>query len=149
MILQEKLPKGALVVAADAGKALFLRNTAAGFEPKFTVEATLKAPENPPTSQQGSDQPGRTAYRGRGASLDQTDWAAQGEEAFAAEAAETLAARHAGQPGEPIVLIAPPGFLGMLRKHLSESVRKSIRQELDKDYVNLPVADIERALTFG
>ena len=45
-----------------------------------------------------------------------------------------------------IVLVAPPRALGMIRPQLSAAVAKLVRGEVDKDYVGMPVDQIEKRL---
>lgn len=47
---------------------------------------------------------------------------------------------------DELVVIAPPRFLGLLRKALPQSVCDVISRELDKDYCQLSNADLQRRL---
>jgi protein required for attachment to host cells len=45
-----------------------------------------------------------------------------------------------------LIVIAPPRALGVLRQAFSAAVRSAIRAEIDKDYVKMPVYEIEKHL---
>lgn len=53
---------------------------------------------------------------------------------------------HRKAPLETVVLAAPPGFLGAIRKALTAPVRGVIRAEFAKDLTNMPVPEIADAL---
>jgi protein required for attachment to host cells len=138
------IPAGARVVVADARKALFLTNRGDALYPNLSVVRTLHAAPNPRTSEQGADRPGRTGFAGRKSAVGQTDWHRQGEEHFAAQVVEALAA---DQGTDPLFLVAAPSFLAELRRRLPASVKSSIRAEIAKDLTHLPVGEIERHLS--
>jgi len=48
-----------------------------------------------------------------------------------------------------VVVVAPPRALGVLREAYTAAVRKAITAEIPKDYVNMPVAGIEKRLVAG
>lgn len=48
---------------------------------------------------------------------------------------------------EELVLVAAPRTLGELRQVLSERVRECVRQEIDKELVNLPEQDLKKKLS--
>jgi protein required for attachment to host cells len=45
-----------------------------------------------------------------------------------------------------LILIAPPRALGVLRQTYSHGLRAALRAEIDKDFVRLPVHEIEKHL---
>ena len=140
-----KIRQGDWVVVCDGKKALVLEN--AGDE-KFLNLKTREVYEHPETQELGTDAPGR-AFNSVGAgrsAMEQTDWHAQEEERFLRELAQRLdAAVNAGQ-ANALILIAPPRALGVLRQTYSHGLRAAIRAEIDKDFVRLPVHEIERHL---
>ena len=78
--------------------------------------------------------------------MEQTDWHAQEEDRFLRKLAERLdAAVNAGQ-ANALILIAPPRALGVLRQTYSHGLRAAVRAEIDKDFVRLPVHEIEKHL---
>ena len=46
-----------------------------------------------------------------------------------------------------LILVAPPRALGMIRPAYSPALRAAVRAEVDKDFVKLPVHEIEKHLT--
>ena len=135
------VPASAVVVISDARKAVILRNEGDAANINLKVIWTIDAPPNPPTRLQGTARPGRTAARGRRSALEETDWHRQAEAVFAASLSKVLA----GLPDHPpLVLAAPPSFLGELR--LPRAVADRIIVEQAKDLTHLPVWEIEQAL---
>lgn len=65
---------------------------------------------------------------------------------FAYELIEVLHHGHGQQAYERIVLVAPPHFLGLLRKGLNHTVSKLIAASVDKDFLHLPEAEIHAHL---
>ena len=45
-----------------------------------------------------------------------------------------------------LIVVAPPRALGVLRQSYSAPVRNALRAEIDKDYVGMPVHEIEKHL---
>ena len=45
-----------------------------------------------------------------------------------------------------LILIAPPRALGVLRQTYSHNLRAAVRAEIDKDFVKLPLHEIEEHL---
>ena len=43
-------------------------------------------------------------------------------------------------------MVAPPRALGVLRQAYSKGLRDAIKAEIDKDYVRMPVHEIEKKL---
>ncbi len=140
------LPHDMLVLAADARKARFLRNAGAGLRVDLVAEREVEAPPNPRTSDQGTDRPGKTAYRGRSSAMEETDWARRAEAKFAREVAALLAKQVRKGGVEAIALIAPPAFMGDLRNSLTKPVKALVVREITKDFAHADIADIERAL---
>ncbi len=78
--------------------------------------------------------------------MGQTDWHDQAEHDFLKALASRLnAAAHAGEVGG-IVLVAPARALGMIRPLLSDEAARLVREQVEKDYVMLPVDQIEKRL---
>jgi protein required for attachment to host cells len=78
--------------------------------------------------------------------VEQTDWHDEAERAFLKELAKRLDAAAASNETKAIVIVAPPRALGMLRPAYTPALRRKLREEIEHDYVKLPVADIERRL---
>ena len=43
-------------------------------------------------------------------------------------------------------MVAPPRALGVLRQAYSQNLRNVLRAEIDKDFVKMPVTEIEKHL---
>ena len=142
-----KIRQGDWVIVCDGKKALMLEN--AGDE-KFLNLKTREVQEHavPKTSDLGTDQPGRSfssVGSGRSA-VEQTDWHRQEEDRFLQKLVSQL--DHSVKVGEvkSLVIVAPPRALGVLRQAYSHNLRAALRAEIDKDFVKLPVHEIEKHL---
>jgi protein required for attachment to host cells len=142
-----RIREGDWVVVCDGKKALVLEN--AGDE-KFLNLKTRQVYEHPDlkTHELGTDAPGRSISSvgsGRSA-MEQTDWHDQAEQRFLHDLLGRLdAAINAGET-KSLVLVAPPRALGVLRQGYSHNLRGALRAEIDKDFVKLPVHEIEKHL---
>lgn len=86
-----------------------------------------------------TDQPGRSqAPNGARSALQSKTSPKEVEfEHFAHELAEVLHDGHGQQSYSRILLVAPPHFLGLLRKTINDTVSKLIVATVDKDYLHL------------
>ena len=142
-----KIDNGDWVVVCDGAKALLLEN--AGTK----VNLNLKTKEvyehaDPKTHEIGTDKPGRainSAGGGRSA-MAQTDWHDQAEQKFLTQLAARLDKAVRGGEARSLIVVAPPRALGVLRRAFSDHVRHAVKAELEKDYVKMPVDEIERHL---
>lgn len=143
-----RIPHNARIVIGDGRKALFLRNEGTQIALRLKTEQVLLN-DNPPTRDQGSDQPGRSfaSVGARRSAMEQADWHEIGEQRFARTIADVLEtmARDRDIPG--FVIAAPPRTLAELRRVLDASVRDRVIAEIDKDFTGHPVEDIERRLS--
>jgi protein required for attachment to host cells len=142
-----KIGHGDFVVVCDGAKALVLENVGDG---KFLNLKTRQVHEQEDlsTREQGSDAPGRAinSIDSRRSAMEQTDWHSQEEERFLQKLAAKLdAAVKAGQI-KSLMIVAPPRALGMLRPAYSHDLRNALRAEIDKDFVKMPVHEIEKHL---
>jgi protein required for attachment to host cells len=147
-----KIEAGEWVVVCDGRKALILENAGDKAFPNLKTKE-VREHEEPRTRDLGAGPPGRTntpAVAGQTArsAMEQTDWHDLSERAFLQGLAGRLdAAVNSGEtPG--LYLVAPPRALGVLRKQLSPAVNKKLRGEIERDYVKIPVGEIEKRL-FG
>ena len=142
-----KIRQGDWIIVCDGKKALVLENIG---DDKFLNLRTREVYEHPDskTRELGTDAPGR-ALNSLGtprSAMEQTDWHTQEEERFLRTLAGRLdAAVNAGQ-AKSLILVAPPRALGVLRQTYSHSLRAVLRAEIDKDFVKLPVHEIEKHL---
>lgn len=138
---------GAWVVVCDGGKALILANSGSSAALKLdTREAREHA--NAPTREQGTDQPGRVhqSFGNARSAVEQTDWHDAAERDFLEALARRLDAAIAAGETSDLIIIAAPRALGMLRSAYSPAIRQALRGEIDKDYVKLPIREIEKHL---
>ena len=142
-----KITQGEWVVVCDGTKALVLENAGDEKFPNLKTKEVFEQ-KDPKTSEQGTDAPGR-AINSVGAmrsAMEQTDWHTQQEERFLRQLARELdAAVDAGRI-KSLIVVAPPRALGVLRRAYSQNVRSALRAEIDKDFVKLPVHEIEKHL---
>jgi protein required for attachment to host cells len=140
--------EGEWVVVCDGAKALVLQNAG---DAKFPNLKTLQVFEqtDPPTREQGTDKPGRTnaSVGVIRSSVGQTDWHDQTEQQFLTKLAHHLDAAVAAGKTRSVIVIAPPRALGMLRPAYSHALKGALRAELDKDFVKMPVHEIEKHLS--
>lgn len=135
------------VVVCDGGKALIMQNAGDASGINLKVQETLTQP-NEPDREIGADKPGRThAADGlSGSAVEETDWHNQAEVEFLKQVASKLDLLVRERDVQRIVIVAPPRALGTLRASLSADVQAAVSAELAKDYINLPVEQIERRL---
>jgi len=142
--------EGEWVVVCDGAKALVLQNAG---DAKFPNLKTLEVFEqkHPSTHEQGADRPGRIngAAGTIRSAVGQTDWHDQSEQQFLSRLAHHLDAAIGAGKTKSLIVIAPPRALGMLRPVYSHALKGALRAEVDKDFVKLPVHEIERHLTTG
>lgn len=143
-----RIARNATILVCDAKKALILTNNGDEDLPDLRLVETIVADANPPTGEQGSDRPGRRSdgASGHRSAMEPTDWHARAETDFAAQLADHLHERHQSDR-DVIIIAAPPGMLGDLRKKLSPQVAATVAAEIDKDLVHQPLDRIERSLT--
>lgn len=140
--------EGEWVVVCDGAKALVLQNAGdAKFPNLKTVEVFEQ--EDLPTREQGTDKPGRTnaSVGVIRSAVGQTDWHDRSEEAFLTRLAHHLDAAVAAGKAKSVIVIAPPRALGMLRPAYSHALKGALRAEIDKDFVKMPVHEIEKHLS--
>ena len=96
-----------------------------------------------------SDLPGKDAgVAGAGGHAYQNQIAPKEQEAinFAKSIANHLDEEHNLNKFERLMIISDPSFLGELRKHLSDQIRKAVCYELDKNITAHSVDDIRKHL---
>ncbi len=111
-----KIDAGTWVVVCDGRKALILCNQGdAAFPNLRTVE--VHEQENPATSEQGTDAPGRV-HQSVGtarSSVEPTDWHDEAEKAFLKQIASRLDKAIMGAECQHLVIVAAPRALGPMR----------------------------------
>lgn len=142
-----RIAAGTWIVVCDGRKALVLTNAGDALYPNLrTLE--VHEQENPPTSQQGADAPGRV-HESTGtarSSVETTDWHDEAERTFLRGVVARL--DKALQAGEThaVIMVAPPRALGVIRPLYTHAITKALVAELDRDLVKLPVYEIEKML---
>ena len=141
---------GTWVLVAAGSKFLLFRNQGDAAVLDLVTVAHEEV-SNPPTSEQGSDSPGRTfssigaGQAGGGgqrrSSYADTDWHRQTEERFAAHVADILNRTTEHETGA-IVVIAPAKTLGDLRKHYAAGVAQRLQAEIAKDLAGHTTHDV-------
>ncbi|MBR9651722.1 host attachment protein [Thalassovita aquimarina] len=138
-----KMPKGLWIVIADGAKALFVQNVSDTVDPDLRVMRVDEI-DNPSTTDQGSDEPGRRdgpGGAGRSA-VEPTDWHELAKGDFANGVASLLNKWAQAGGISDLVIVAPPNSLGDLRAAIDPPVRSVLRAELAKDLTNHPLPKI-------
>ena len=142
-----KIEHGAWVMVGDGEKALFLRNEGDAAYPNLEV-INVWQKDNPPTSAQGADRPGRSfaSVGSRRSALEQTDWHRLEKHRFAAEIAHALHEAARQDAFRQLVIVAPPEIMGELRKSMHRDVTDRIVAEVSRHLTHMPSHQIEKAL---
>jgi protein required for attachment to host cells len=143
-----RIHSGEWVVVCDGAKALILENAGDAISPNLKTKEVHEQPDEK-THEQGTDKPGRSisSVGNRRSAVEQTDWHDQSEQRFLSGLADRLDTAVATGEAKSMIVVAPPRALGMLRQSLSAGVRSTVRAEIDKDFVKMPVYEIEKHLT--
>jgi protein required for attachment to host cells len=142
-----RIHAGEWVVVCDGTKALILENVGDAMFPNLRTREVHEQ-SDPPTHEQGTDAPGRSinSIGARRSAMEQTDFHAIAEQRFLGDLAKRLDAAVLSGETKSLILVAPPRALGVMRQAVSDHVRGAISAEVDKDYVKLPVHEIEKHL---
>jgi protein required for attachment to host cells len=142
-----KIKQGDWVVVCDGRKALILKNAGDEMFPNLQTKEVYEQ-KNPDTHEQGTDAPGRSinSVGNARSAMEQTDWHEEREKAFLIDLAGRLDAALGAGETKSIVVVAPPRALGVLRHAYSPQLKQAVIEEIDKDFVKMPVHEIERHL---
>jgi protein required for attachment to host cells len=142
-----KIGSGDWVVVCDGRKALILENEGDQEFPNLRMRQVCEH-DDAPTHSQGADVPGRVhqSFGTARSAVEQTDWHDIAERHFLAEVVRQLDAALTNNLVKRFILIASPRALGMLRPVCSPALRHAISLEIDKDWVGLPIHEIEEKL---
>ena len=145
--MDTKIDHGMWVVVCDGAKALVLENAGTRNTPNLKTREVYQH-DDPKTHEIGTDKPGRSSSSvGNGHSaMEQTDWHDQAEQRFLTGLSRRLDAAVTAGETKSVILVAPPRALGMMRQACTNGLRGAIRAEIDKDYVKMPVHEIEKKL---
>lgn len=140
--------QGDWVVVCDGAKALVLENVGDAKFPNLKTRQVYEQ-RDLPTHVMGTDAPGRSHSSvgpGRSA-VRQTDWHDQAEHVFLDHLVKLLDKAVGSGQTKSLIIVAPPRALGVIRPLYSHGLRAAVRAEIDKDFVKLPVHEIEKHLT--
>jgi len=117
----------------------------------WDLEAELDHPESRTrTSELVTDQQGRGRQGGTGghapAKSNEVDAHANEEVKFAREVSERLTGGFDKHSYAKLGLVAPPHFLGLLRKNLADHIGRTLFLELGKDYATASEAELKDRL---
>ena len=142
-----KVHQGAWVVVCDGAKALVLENVGDAKFLNLKTREVFDQPD-PKTHEIGTDAPGRaiSSVGTARSAMEQTDWHDQAEQRFLQKLANHLDTEVQAGKTKSVFLIAPPRALGVLRQSYTHALRNALRAEIDKDFVMLPVDEIEKHL---
>jgi protein required for attachment to host cells len=142
-----RIHNGDWVVVCDGAKALILENAGDAVSLNLKTKEVREQPDAK-THEQGTDAPGRSinSIDARRSAMEPTDWHQQDEDRFLTALSKRLNAAVTSGEAKSLVLVAPPRALGVIRQAATPGLRKAVRAEIDKDYVKMPVHEIERHL---
>lgn len=127
------LPENTLVIVADGGGARLLRNVGTAANLTLRQESVL-SPQNLDDDGPAGPMPPES----RGEEID--------EATFAKQLAHHLNARALKQEFAHAVLMADPQTLGQIRGSLHKEVNDRLLAEINRNYTNARIEDIEKAL---
>ncbi len=136
------------ILVCDGHKALLLQNAGDRVYPKLETRETFEHKEHASHDLQ-SDAPGRSHGSGatdRRSSVDQPDLHRLEDEGFLKQVAAHLERSVATGQVKKLIVVAPPHAMGILRRAISTTARKAIEAEVEKDYVHLPLYEMEKHL---
>lgn len=142
-----KISQDEWVVVCDGSKALFLQNAGDSKFPNLQTREVLEQ-KVLATSEIGTDAPGRSHSSvgyGRSA-VEQTDFHTQQEEEFLRSIIAKLDTAVQAGHIKSVILVAPPRAIGVLRQGYTHALKQAVREEVQKDYVKMPVYEIEKHL---
>jgi len=139
---------GEWVVVCDGAKALVLENAGDTQDPNLKTREVYEQKDKT-TRELGTDKPGRavnSAGNNRSA-VEQTDWHDRNEQAFLEDLVKKLDRELSAGLFKSLIVCAPPRALGVLRRAYTPALKQAVREEVDKDFVKVPVHEIEKRLT--
>jgi protein required for attachment to host cells len=138
----------AWVMVGDGQKALFFRNAGDATYPNLEIVQVLQQ-DNPSTSEQSSDRPGRThSSNGTARSaMQETNWHKLEKHRFAMNIADApYSAAHSGRYDKLVTAAPHPPrmIMGDLRKAIRKELSDKVVAEMSKDLTNMPPHEIEK-----
>ncbi len=142
-----RMQRGDWILVCDGAKALVLENIGNERFPNLRTRE-VHAHKDRKSRDIGSDAAGRVfaSVGSAGGSMEETDWHEQAERRFLENVAARLDVAVQSGEAKALIVVAPPRALGVLRAAYTAHVRNVLRAEIDKDYVKLPLHEIEEQL---
>jgi protein required for attachment to host cells len=138
------LRQGTCVAICDGSKAMLLENAGDRHYPKLEMREVHQQ-KNSPAHDLGASPPGRAFAGERRAAMEQTDFHELAERKFLEDFAGRIN-QLATERMLDLILVAPPRALGILRSQLSDQARRTLVAEIPRDYVKMPLYEIEKLL---
>jgi protein required for attachment to host cells len=142
------IPANGWVLVCDGAKAQILRNEGDALKVQLATFESFDQ-KLPAAHDMGSDKPGRV-HQSQGPSRSsnaETDPHEEGEQDFIVQTVARLDALVREHKVASLVIVAPPRALGVLRKHLSPALSAVVTDQINKDYAQLSVHEIQKHLT--
>ncbi len=136
------------VLVADASRAILFRGSPSALTLKQEFDnpgGRARAAELATDTNGQMTAGGGTPGRGPGAAAPTEPKQVEAER-FARELADHLAVHVHHDPNVPLVLVAAPQFLGLLRASMSEPVAKHVERSIDKNLTSLGKHELETRL---
>ncbi len=129
-----QIPNNAVVIVADGEGARTFRNSGSGNKVSLQQQDLLELMDANDAGPAGVQPP-------------ESDGDEIDEATFAKQLARRLNAGALRNEYDALVLIADPGTLGEMRPLLHKEVQQRLVVQMAKDLTNVPLADIEKALS--
>ena len=142
-----QIDKGGWVVVCDGAKALVLENAGNRMHPDLHTRQVFEQ-ASLSDRELSADKPGRaiSSVGGMRSAVEQVDRHEQDEQRFLTGIAAHLDKAVLAGDTPSLIVVAPPHAIGILRRAYSSHVRQALRAEVEKDFVKLPVKEIQRHL---
>ncbi|WP_404477668.1 host attachment protein [Novosphingobium sp. BL-52-GroH] len=139
------IPHDATILVVDGGHLQVLRNRGTDAAPELEL-LHEQAMKNPPSRAMGTDAPGRSFGSAvpKRSTYGEADYHQRREDRFGHRALGTVASL--GRQDGPLILIAPPHMLGVLREDLDPRVQDRVVAEIAKDFAQRDADDILKLL---
>lgn len=136
------LPRGTIIMVADGGRMMLLRNDGDAVSPALTVVEHRETPL-PHNRDLFADAPGRSfsSHSPIRSAYDNGDPHTAREHGFLAASLAALA-ELVDHDTPSIVIAADPVSLGVIREHYTRAITDRLMAELDKDLTAMPVDEI-------
>jgi len=139
---------GVWILTADSEYARFLESSGSK-GPLKELNTMVCASARQQEQELVSDRPGRSFGRAGGGrhSMESGNDAKHIEaERFAKEIADYLESALEKKMFSRIVFVAPPAFLGLLRGSISQRLKSTVSQEIDKNIVRMELSELRKHL---